>query len=511
MSSRNLVLVHLESLNMLNYRMNAELFPFLHNLENKSVFFSNYYSSATSTLMVLSDIAYSGYVNETFRTMRWKREIPNERDSWLDDLKSKGYETVVLDYPPNGKDAISMNCNGFLGNDVNLIDCDAEDLYHDYIESVLGGDHPFVLWLCNYLSHVDFNRYASSEESGIDRWYSGYKKLDFEIEWLFGKLAEYCLLENTTVVLYGDHGDDIYSHGFHGGLTHAIEPYSQLIHTPFYICDKRLLPSVKNNILSSIDIGVIACEMLETSVDINHILHSVSRKFVFSRNMFAAQRVKPLSFEKAYSICDGQYLMMVNSRGLSMYDINMDPTCQNNLLNLLEIDDSARYLKYHFSNIYDSNSYGKLSLKKLEMLSELRNQVKCVYELGQCEERFSELKFDVVDRCGFNKITFDKRDIKYDTFVDDFTDKRIVLFGAGGYGQYFYEKWAETINIVGWLDSDDDLRQQLADTYNYRILSPNEIQNMCFDLVFIAVLDSETYQSIYNFLLDFGISKSKII
>ena len=57
---KNLLLLHLESLNLLNYKMNRDLFPTVSELEKKCKTFENYYSTATSTLMVVGDLLYGG-------------------------------------------------------------------------------------------------------------------------------------------------------------------------------------------------------------------------------------------------------------------------------------------------------------------------------------------------------------------------------------------------------------------------------------------------------------------
>ncbi len=81
---------------------------------------------------------------------------------------------------------------------------------------------PFVLWLCNFISHIDFNIYIDSKEGGIGRWAEGYKYFDKEVRYIFELLKDKNLLSSTSIIFYGDHGDDIYSHGYHEGLTHAI-------------------------------------------------------------------------------------------------------------------------------------------------------------------------------------------------------------------------------------------------------------------------------------------------
>lgn len=37
------------------------------------------------------------------------------------------------------------------------------------------------------------------------------------------------------IIAFGDHGDDFWGHGFNGGYTHGIEPYTPLVHTPAFI------------------------------------------------------------------------------------------------------------------------------------------------------------------------------------------------------------------------------------------------------------------------------------
>ena len=58
MMKKNVLLIHLESVNKLNYTLNRELFPFLNELKTKVVFFDNFFSTATSTLMVIGDLMY---------------------------------------------------------------------------------------------------------------------------------------------------------------------------------------------------------------------------------------------------------------------------------------------------------------------------------------------------------------------------------------------------------------------------------------------------------------------
>ena len=57
---KNLLIIHLESLNNYNFLLNKYLFPFLNEIETQSVSFKKYFSTATSTLMTIGDLLYGG-------------------------------------------------------------------------------------------------------------------------------------------------------------------------------------------------------------------------------------------------------------------------------------------------------------------------------------------------------------------------------------------------------------------------------------------------------------------
>ena len=90
----NLVLIHLESLNNLLYRLHPEWFPAIREIEEEGVYFSNYYSSATSTIMVISDLIYGS--TDVFEQQRSLTDIKNkkieiENFTLFDILRKKGY------------------------------------------------------------------------------------------------------------------------------------------------------------------------------------------------------------------------------------------------------------------------------------------------------------------------------------------------------------------------------------------------------------------------------------
>ena len=94
---RNLLLIHFESLNYTNYKMNTAVFSNLQKWEEKSIAFLNYFSTATSTLMVMSDLAYGGMLqNEPCDSICASLKKYCYQSSVFDNLKEEGYSVKAI-------------------------------------------------------------------------------------------------------------------------------------------------------------------------------------------------------------------------------------------------------------------------------------------------------------------------------------------------------------------------------------------------------------------------------
>src|SRR5678815_896480 len=102
------------------------------------------------------------------------------------------------------------------------------------------------------------------------------------------------LLDDTLVVLYGDHGDDCWTHGYKGGMIHGTEPYTEIIATPFAIRDSSLEPGMRSDL----------------------------------------------------SITDHTYTLMASSRGLEMYAHRLDPGNHFNLLHFFALDSGGQLVPH---------------------------------------------------------------------------------------------------------------------------------------------------------------------
>lgn len=365
---RNLILIHLESLNEMNYRLNRHIFPRLTGWEKRSLCFRNYFSTATSTWMVIADMMYGGMLQ--YEGNGSLGDVPQKYhygESLLDSLKGRGYVTRTLVYENGGGDFEKGNERHLVGfqNKMELVR--GYQYYMGEIARTVNKGGPFALLLCNFFSNVAFNRSLPcfKSKSGLDRVEAGYGFIDTWAGQIMELLEREGVLENTTVIFYGDHGDDYYEHGRHSGLTHAVEPYANLIRTPLWIYDGRISgQETYDGLVNTTDIRAMAESLLRMPEGCGKWRSAMpGRKYSLARNSYAGQPVRSGSFNKGYSLTDGRFLFLVSNHGMEMYDIRIDMQCQNNLLDFFVLRDGILYrdeesprLAYHFTGLMDMGS-----------------------------------------------------------------------------------------------------------------------------------------------------------
>ena len=269
----NLALVHLESLNNIIYRLNPECFPTVREIEKEGVFFSQYYSTATSTIMVLSDLFYgtTDILEEQYnltdvkRAVKIKDAIKNtdfKTDSLFDSLQKKGYR--IKNYLLWGHYDVA-HVNSLVAHDCDFLNTNDHDtLERDYTK-FLEGEGPFALFLDDCSSAMDFLGDGREEQRGVDLKIQGFKEVNSTLEILVNVLKKYNKYENTVFVLYGDHGDDFWAHGLNEGYSHALPPYQHMIHTPLIVAGVQKSMPVIDSLLGTSELK-FDIKTLRTSV-----------------------------------------------------------------------------------------------------------------------------------------------------------------------------------------------------------------------------------------------------
>lgn len=401
---KNLLLIHLESLNSINFRNNSYLYPFLSDMYKKCTAYNNYFSTATSTYMVLSDILYGGM--EQFEQCNSLNTIPQEyyySSSLMDELKYEGYNSAILAYP-KCDDTKEMNSRNLVGFDNRIVETNNYQEHINNIETIFMSDKPFALLLCNYISNVSMNSLMDIADYPykMSQWEAAYRAMDKYCQSIIELLEKAKKLNDTIIVFYGDHGDDFYGHGIHKGLTHAIEPYNFLINVPLFIWN----PYYEKNVYE--DTGIIqSTDMKELIISImSQEVFEVKRKYAFSRNEYAAQPLRTESFNKSYSVTDGHYLLIASNKGIEMYDIVRDCACQDNMLSHFCVSDGflrfdcsqVEVMNIHFPILYSAREQRIIRNKFYELNEVLISEVQTIYKMAglSIEQMYDEIKFNII-------------------------------------------------------------------------------------------------------------------
>lgn len=389
--------------------MHPELFPNLRTYEEKSLSFSKYFSTATSTLMVVSDILYGQMQQyEGCKTLTDVLDDYPSKQSWLDEMKAKGYNAQAL-ICHCGDDQIESEKRHMVGFEVQMLIRQNYDEHMEDIRQVFEDEQPFAMIVCNHIANIGYQNLLPNGwvDSGLDRWAKGYQFIDNYVKDILDMLEQKGKLENTTIIFYGDHGDEFFSHGLHMGLTHAFEPFADIVHTPMWIYDSRW------TMAKTIDVLIDATDLRKT---VNALfeypeqklewddLSIEKREYSIARGAYAAQPVREDCFNKGYSITDGIFFMVVTSKGLEMYDIRMDEGCHNNLLQFFRYENEIlvldyelnQTLKFHYRALFNMNTIRQIRQMFYYYRNLLKKEVAKLYCSAKCEEYIKLINFDEI-------------------------------------------------------------------------------------------------------------------
>lgn len=395
---KNIVLFHLESLNNVIFNMNQECFPNLRNFIKDATYYPNYYSTATSTYMVITDLFFgdtfqfeqSDYLEDIF-------SVKVKKESIFNFLDRHGYTTKCYFLGNQKEDIVKKRASVFCSavqcwssaNDKKSMLVDAEDIFYDK-------ESKFAVFFEDVESHwmnLKMHSNTSGLKSSHDLFQYKYRMLDETFGMVVNSLKKSGCYEDTIIIAYGDHGDEFWGHGLHDGYTHAIEPFPFMVNCPLIVGNTDV--EVKGSVISTIDIyGIIMSALSGDVCEIN-------REFVFSRNLFSRQRNSRHSFNKSYMVTDGEYALMVSKQGLSMFWSQIDIYNGRNLLDFFELSDSKIFYREIYDN-FKSSHYKQIMNKDAQeevkrefyiLLNQLRNLVSSTYGREIYDLNFDKINY----------------------------------------------------------------------------------------------------------------------
>lgn len=373
---KNLVFIHLESIsNLILWQYRVEMRT-VWDLMKQSRYFTRFYTASTSTEMSTSDIHFGTSAFFDHLARFGKADPHPYSDTYA-------YIFTYLRHDFNYKYASGM-CNYFgRPSEKNI-----PDYYYQIVdqnqEKVIGGcrkiladykakNYPFFFQLNNNVTHMAFDDDVKQNAQTFgDRFRIAYQQLDAFIKRALDMLAELDLIKDSIIVLYGDHGDEFWSHGLNRGYCHSTTPYAPLVSTPLLIYDNGENAGFDDRLMSATDVRETIIDTLfpgfvpQANDTVNRPFDAVpfsgrninekSRELAFSQNLFALQ-LEYADLEKAlkkgYSVTDGVYRLVASSGGrkpkdggLEFYHDRLDPANSRNLLDFFLLGGSGNILSF---------------------------------------------------------------------------------------------------------------------------------------------------------------------
>ena len=371
---KNLLILHLESISRQRLAAFPGAFPHLSRLMREALVFDRFYSSATSSLMTIAYFFHGNDfefdVESKFQGMRPARNNPN----FFSTLRARGYHSQVICL--NALQAVRPRLLTGLSDDLPEIwgTHDFPTLFAKF--DALTDSRPFAIYVWDLLTHVEHSLALASYSSGLtDQVRRACAVADDAIGALLAILERKEMLESTTIVAYGDHGDDFWTHGFNAGLLHATEPRTDVTWVPLAIRDASLAPRVTEQLASTIDIAPTCLALAGIDAPMpfpfsGRCLLDGESDVVYSQNLTANQPDDPtLEMGQAFAVTDRDHTLVASRRGLALHAHRLDPGNHCNLLHFftlrdhrLAFDERARVAE-HFRVALQANQRAVESLE----------------------------------------------------------------------------------------------------------------------------------------------------
>ncbi|WP_072345179.1 sulfatase-like hydrolase/transferase [Devosia enhydra] len=352
--TRNLLVFHLESVAWQTVNAFPEAFPNLSALMTEALCFTNHFSAATSTQMVLGALAHANH--DEFDAAPWLDRPAGNNPSLFHGLAAQGYRTQFFCLMPFPDGPMFPLLSGSLPPFFNT------NHFGELLEGLteLMATPGFAAYVWNVLPHIETSLTLASHAEGLDDLAGGACAVtDTLLGAVLDVLKRSGRLSDTTIVVFGDHGDDYWTHGFKGGKLHGLEPYAALVHTPLLIRDPALAAGRSHRLASTIDIGPTVLDLWGQSNPFSYpgsgrsLLSGEAQSVVFSQN-FTANQSDSIDHDtrKAFAAIDASHLLMASSRGLELFNHRLDPTNHTNLLHFFELLPDGRLDPVALSNTH---------------------------------------------------------------------------------------------------------------------------------------------------------------
>jgi arylsulfatase A-like enzyme/Tfp pilus assembly protein PilF len=305
------------------------------------------------TVMPLTLPAHTSLFTGTFPAFHGVRDnggfyVDEERDTLAELLAARGYRTgaVVAAFVLDGRWGLEQGFDTYYDNfdlskdvppGMDMIQRPGREVVDrsiEWLQSV--GDAPFFAWVHLYDPHAPYEApepYRSSFPRTLDGAYDAeVASTDAEVARLLAALDADGRLDDTLVVVIGDHGESL---GQHGEQAHGFFIYESVLHVPFILAGPGIEPRIVPDQVRIVDV-------MPTLLDLLGLPHPAATQGVTLVPTLSGGRIDLPAFAETWypryhygwselmSLRDGRYKFIL-APTRELYDLEQDPGELENL------------------------------------------------------------------------------------------------------------------------------------------------------------------------------------
>ncbi|MGB7291150.1 MAG: LTA synthase family protein [Thermodesulfobacteriota bacterium] len=272
----NVIIVQVESLDSLavDLRINGKpIMPFLQNLKSRTVYFENFFAQHSGGASTDADLSLLTSLLPVPHQVGLYTAKHNLIKSLVEVLEQKAYKSLVMSsvsfvfqdktsaYPKLGFDHF-YDSNFYSGSATGWYSMDLA-FFKQSVQIIKNSSKPFFVYLLTHQSHGPFKNYSESTRKDFNFENTDFSNLEIDylmsmnevdtaLEYFFHKILESGILNNTILIIYGDHSG------------HALSDPDCLAEcVPLFIYQKSLPPKVETKVGSHLDLAPTVLDLLD--------------------------------------------------------------------------------------------------------------------------------------------------------------------------------------------------------------------------------------------------------
>lgn len=272
----NVIIVQVESLDSkaVDLHVNGKpVMPFLHGLKNRSVYFENFFAQHSGGASTDADLSMLTSLLPVPGQVGLYTANRNLVKSLVKVLQQRAYKSIVMSsvsfvfqdktasYPKLGFDHF-YDSNFYTGKATGWYSKDV-DFFDQSVPIIRNTSKPFFAYLLTHQSHGPFENYSDSTRKDFNFENTDFSKLEIDylvsmnevdraLEHFFYKILKSDILNNTILIIYGDHSG------------HALRDPDCLAEcVPLFIYHKNLPPKVETIVGSHLDLAPTVLDLLD--------------------------------------------------------------------------------------------------------------------------------------------------------------------------------------------------------------------------------------------------------